>query len=111
MSNKDLKIPDVVGNTPAGRGYGYGGYGKPWVYGQEGYIKKSTSITGTIHIAATVSMYIKASMQINQRYTEDETTIEDIQSWQTIGYMKLGCYDGPVLPLYLTDQTEKESGS
>ena len=94
-----------------GRGYGYGGYGKPWKWGEAGYELRSTSIEATIPICGIASTYIYGHMQINHRYTEDVLTVEDIQSFYTEGYMKLGCYDGPILPLYLSDQTELEEGS
>lgn len=108
MSLNDNRISDT---KPKGRGYGYGGYGKPWAWGEQGYEQRSTSIITTIPIASTTSIYVHGHMGINHRYTEDVDTVEDIQSFYTEGYMKLGCYDGPILPLYLTDQTEKEDGS
>lgn len=90
-------------NVPAGRPYGYGPHGEP-LYGQEGLIHITTTIDAWALIHGLAYTYLKGSYKINTRYTGTEATIEDIQSYYTEKYMALACFDGPALPLWLSNQ-------
>lgn len=96
------------GDNPAGRPYGYGPYGVP-LYGQEGFIRKQTVISGLLPIAGLNYTYLTATYTINARYNGTEASIEDVQSYYTSKYMALGCFDGPALPLWLNRYDEMTS--
>jgi len=83
-----------------GMAYGKGIYGHP-LYGQESFIHISDSIEIDIPIKGQDSVMIGADFKILTKYTGLEANIEDIQSYYTDRYMRLGCYDGPALPLKL----------
>lgn len=93
------KSTDIPAKAPAGKPYGTGPYGIP-LYGQEGLIRQSMSIEGDLPILGMAYTFLNASVTIASRYTGNEATIEDIQSYYTSRYMMLGCFDGPALPMW-----------
>lgn len=93
---KSTNIPD---KAPAGKPYGTGPYGIP-LYGQEGLIHQSLTVNGDLPILGMAHTFINADVVIASRYTGEEATIEDIQSYYTSRYMMLGCFDGPALPMW-----------